>query len=209
MPGKKKNLSDDSAVNAKIKMGEAYEKAVDKLLLQLQYNKLLLDIQEPEHEDDDELVKQMKQLNIDIKKRQKQKPGQDYYFVGVSPVIGTDFELFKCKVQKYTTRSMIRSAIYCYELSKQSNPHVHILVENSGYTDKDFRRNTYNTFKKIVGDQRCVDIKAIPEEWVQDKIDYIKGIKWDKSKDTMIEADIEWRKSMSLEPYYKIGTKFE
>lgn len=209
MPGKKKNLTGDSKVDLEIMKCDYKQRALDKLFLELEYTKLKLDVQDAPDEQDDETIKYLKQLNMDIKKKQKQKPGCDFYFVTVSPTIGTDFHLLQTKVQKYTTRMMIRSAMYTYELTKQNNPHVHILVENAGYTDKDFRRNTCNTFKKIVGDIRCINIKSVPEDWVQDKIEYIKGEKWDSTKDDMIENDKKWRLEMSLQPYYIIGTKFE
>lgn len=155
---------------------------------------------------DDRILKHAQMLTQKSLKLRKKKRSSEYYFVSVSPESHHTIEDLKYKVEKYVDRKLCVGTIYAYEWNKRGIPHVHILVRQLEYSDTDFRKNTYNSFKTLVGNKKCVDIRAIPEDWVDDKIDYIKGDKWDIEKEELIKIDIQNRLEYRLEPFYTTGT---
>lgn len=136
----------------------------------------------------------------------KQKVSSEHYWVSVNPSNDKELDELIKKVDKYVGRRFITGIIYTYEWCRNGTPHVHMLVHQLELSDKDFRKNTKNTFKNLVGNLKCIDIKRVPSDWIQDKIDYLQGNKWDPEKDDMIESDKLKREEFELEPYYAFGS---
>jgi len=117
---------------------------------------------------------------------------------------GTYLERLQTKVNKFTRKKCIKRAIWNFELTKEQMPHAHMLIEidnDNPVAKHTFEKGFLNTFKDV----GHVKAKKCPDEWVKDKIDYIKGIKWDEDKDTMIASDQQWRLRVGLQPYYEVG----
>lgn len=149
----------------------------------------------------DPLYKSLQDIYAKNLSLQQKKRSFEYYFVTVSPK-ENDLPWLMKKTEKMANKKSTIGAMYTYELRSDGTPHVHMLVRQLQYSSTDFCRNTRNTFK----DRQCmVDIKGVYESWIPDKVDYIRGDKWDPEKDEMIQKDREWRKQMKLQSYYIVG----
>lgn len=188
-----------------VKMLEIRDKAKMKLLLEMEYNHLKTEMLSNK-DTDDPYMKRLQWLNAQVLSMQKQKPASTYYWVTVSPSPQTPLESLKVKVEKYSRSKMIEGCIYTFEKRpSDGTPHVHMIVKPLGVSDSDFRKRTKNPFKDLVGNNRCIDIKICPPAFLDDKIEYIKGNKWDVSKEEACEEDKLFRLENCLEPYYVIG----
>lgn len=108
------------------------------------------------------------------------------------------------QVAKANTKKWISRSMWNFELTEQGVPHVHYLFQfsqiNTIRKDK-FVKGFCSTFEKV----GYVDIKKIPDDWVKDKVDYLKGIKWDEDKLPMVLADRAWRAEQGLQDVYVHG----
>lgn len=185
-------------------MLEVRDKAKMKLLMEYEYNHLKTQILDNK-ETDDPIMKRLRWLNTQILTNQRHKPASTHYWVTISPKPQTPLESLKVKVEKYSRSKMIMGIVYTYELRPEDNtPHVHMIVKPLGVSHSDFVKRTRNPFKDIAID-RCVNIKICPEAFLHDKFEYIKGNKWDVSKEDACGLDKQWRLEHGLEPYYIIG----
>lgn len=133
-----------------------------------------------------------------------------YYFVTVNCKSDVQLhELFK-KVSKYVNRKFVQEAEYVFEqrgsneLEMGKGLHVHILVKQRGDChDGQFKQNTRNTFKGLVGNpQTHVDIRAVKEAYVSDKRDYMRGQKTGEGKAEKVEMDRIYREQNNIQEYY-------
>lgn len=183
------------------------EKVLNKLYFDGIYANLKAKIDDDDYQTTDEDILYLRELQNETLALQKKKAGSPYYFITVSPKPGVDFSVFKKKVEKFVSRKIVSRSIYCYELTKKQEPHVHLLVQNNSVPDFDFRRNTKNTFSKLIGCSQGINIKGIKEDHVKQKVRYILGDKKDEEKMYMVACDKEWRVSMNLEDFYQTGDK--
>jgi len=108
------------------------------------------------------------------------------------------------KIDKALTKKCVARAIWTFELTKDKIPHAHMLLEldpANPIAKHTFEKGFQNTFKDV----GFVHFKHVPEAHIQDKLDYIRGIKWDTEKDVMIEEDRIWREQVGLDPVYSTG----
>lgn len=196
---------EERKIEIKLTMQKLQKKAIEKIYLDakiLEYRALI----ESNETLDNEFLSEAR-ISIDrAKKLQKQKVTSEYYFVTVSPKQGTTLEALRKQVDKYVGRRMIVGSMYAYEWTKEKQVHVHLIVHQLECSDRDFRKNTKNTFKNLVGNLACIDVRGIPDDWIDDKKAYIKGEKWDEGKDEMIAFDKQKRIEENLEPFYTTGS---
>lgn len=188
---------------------KAYTRARDKLMMEVFYDNMKLQVQDKKYNGNDRYILKMRELATANAKMRKQQITSEYYWVSVSPKPEISLDQLIIKVDKYVGRKMVSGSMYCYEWNSAGNPHTHMLIHNLENSDKDFRKNTTNTFKTLVGNLKCIDIRRVPEDWVEDKKLYIKGDKWDDNKQELIELDKEYRMKYDLQPYYTTGTLSE
>lgn len=113
-------------------------------------------------------------------------------------------ERLKKKVEKFTRRKCVLKALWNYELTANSVPHSHMLIEldpKEPVAKHKFESGINNTFKDV----GYVNIKKCPDDRVPDKVQYILGNKWDEDKVDMVEKDRLWRRSEGIEDIYKTG----
>lgn len=67
------------------------------------------------------------------------------------------------------------------------------------------KRDIYNTVKCLVGNQLHVDLKRYPTEYLNDKIDYLNGKKWDPEKLDKVNTDKLFREEYMLSTIYSNG----
>lgn len=188
-------------------MRKIKQKAKERLLLEYEYNYLKTQI-EDNKETDDPYVKRLRWLNTQILTNQKHKAASTYYWVTVSPKPQTSLESLQVKVEKYSRSKMIMAIMYAYELRPHDNtPHCHMIVKPLGVSDSDFRKRTKNPFKDICS-AMCVDIRTMRPSYLADKIEYLKGNKWDLSKADACDQDKIFREENGLDPYYVVGDIF-
>ncbi len=78
--------------------------------------------------------------------------------------------------------------------------HTHIICNPK--STKNFKRDIRNNYRHMVGNEKSIKISAIPQDWYKDKVEYIKGHKWDTEKESQIAIDNIWRKGLRLKVYY-------
>lgn len=110
-------------------------------------------------------------------------------------------------VNKFSRRKCLKNVVWSYEQRGEclktlgNGMHVHIL------TDKvvditHIKKYAYNSFKKLVGNPKHVDVRQYPYEFRVDKEDYIRGVKWDADKEEKIDMDKIWRKNKGINNFY-------
>lgn len=77
--------------------------------------------------------------------------------------------------------------------------HVHLLVQDVDKIPSQVHREVYNTVKDYVGNKKHVDVQLIKNCWLQDKLDYIAGKKFDSDKHQKLAIDEVFRKTYRLE----------
>lgn len=128
------------------------------------------------------------------------------FFMTINPKPDIDLKLFKDLVSKYISRSFVKNVLYSFEQtgvdddSMGHHPHVHIIMDKvKNMSPKQLQDRTYNTFKNVCNNRLCCDVRIYQGSLRQDKIDYLKGLKWDESKDKASKINIVWRKLNNLE----------
>lgn len=76
--------------------------------------------------------------------------------------------------------------------------HNHILVERVDKKLSEVHREVFNTVKNYVGHKKHVDVQQVKPEWLQDKRDYVLGLKFDSSKQDKLEIDKLFRSTYRL-----------
>lgn len=108
------------------------------------------------------------------------------------------------KIAKLNSKKCVLRSIWNLELTDKGVPHSHYLIElnpdNPISKDK-FESGVLNTFKDV----GYVKMKICPQSQVSDKIEYLKGNKWDEDKQVMVLHDREWRQTLGLEEIYTHG----
>lgn len=184
---------------------KARKKAQEKMMYTSYLNLYQAQLAADAVPDDQKWLKDIQDMDREVARLRKQKISHNYFFVTVSPRPDTGLDDLRKKVEKYAKRKMTAGIMYNYEWNKNGNVHSHMLVYQTSCSDSKFRENTKNTFKSLVDNLYCIDIRPLPDDWVKDKADYVAGLKWDPEKDDMIETDKEMRKGYGLEPFYKFG----
>lgn len=130
-------------------------------------------------------------------------------FITINPKPDVALATFLTILHKYCSRSMFSRTLYCVEQrgTIENNDlgkgiHAHILCcRANGYPPNKIRKNTYNSFKHLVGSEASIDYGG-RYCIVANRESYITGKKKDPSKHPKQEGDKVWREKHSIEPYY-------
>lgn len=139
-----------------------------------------------------------------LKKDLKEK----FYFITINPSPDVDFNSFKLKVEKYVQRSFIKNYIYTFEQRGQTPEevgtgfHVHIITDMIVRNKFNMVRDTFSTFKSMVSDKQKIDIRDYPISYREEKIQYLKGEKWDDSKLDAVKINNLFREKYNLSLLY-------
>lgn len=134
-----------------------------------------------------------------------------YFWITISPHPDTTIDvLIRYMNDRILKKKNIIRPIYTYEQSgkDESNigyhPHVHILCEKvSATSPKQMHNELRKALAKICAPQ-CIDVKVYDETYYDEKIDYLKGLKFDEEKKPCIDNDKKWRESLGLKNIYGI-----
>lgn len=83
--------------------------------------------------------------------------------------------------------------------------HCHLVIEDRGKKiPSEITRETKKHFNKItdISNSHCLNIQFIPHKHFNDKIDYLKGLKWDEDKTPKLQQDKEFRRLNDLKDIY-------
>lgn len=108
------------------------------------------------------------------------------------------------KIAKLNSKKCCLRSIWNFELNERGVVHSHYLIHlNPEYpvSHSKFTKGVLNTFKDV----GFVKMLTCPESWAIDKIQYLKGNKWDEDKEVMVQIDREWRQTQGLEEVYTFG----
>jgi len=134
--------------------------------------------------------------------------GERIVWVTVNPEPSVTFKQLETKVDKAVSKAWIESYAYAYEFRKLDNNnnglHVHILLRKGEKRQSEVIREVTNTFKSLVGiPDKHIDIRFYDYEYLNDKMDYLNGIKYDDDKKEAIELTKKLRTEMGIENVYK------
>lgn len=129
------------------------------------------------------------------------------YWVTVNPKEGTTISSLNKRIEKYVQRKMIHAFNYAFEQRGKTideagkGMHVHLLIKSK---DKKawFKRSTISSFKALCGNEQAIDIKLYPMDYETEKIEYLKGEKWDDDKEDSTKINKIWREKEKLKSYY-------
>ena len=134
-------------------------------------------------------------------------------FITINPDPKVSLETFVKVVHKYADRSMFSRVLYCFEQrgTQDQNTigkgfHCHLLIQRSeGYPPNKVKKNTLSTFKLLIGSEQSLDYGKGRQN-LANRQGYIIGAKKDKqgssAKADKQSADVVWRKSADITPYY-------
>lgn len=127
------------------------------------------------------------------------------FWVTINPKPDVDLEKFLALINNYMKRPFIIKGRYVLEQTGETietmgkHPHVHILFEKlQSLSPKQCHDRTYSTFNTICGNKKCVDIRVYDASLMEEKVQYMKGEKWDSSKDPAILINPIWRDKFKL-----------
>lgn len=129
----------------------------------------------------------------------------NFYFLTLN--WGPEHSVEECQkcLFKIIQKKWIKTYYYTHEQRGEILPdlgkgyHVHLLIESKcSKPQSQVHREVYNTAKHLIGNHRHIDCRKVPQTWVNDKIDYLKGNKWDEEKDAKLQMDIIFRDKNGL-----------
>lgn len=127
------------------------------------------------------------------------------YWITINPKDEATLETFLKKLEKVVTKKWIQTYYYNIEQRGESMEtagkglHSHMLIiPSSSKRKSEVHREFYSTFKDIVGNKLHVNVQDFPDEYKLDKIEYLKGNKWDNDKQTKIATDNYFRDKNKL-----------
>ncbi len=136
-------------------------------------------------------------------------------FITINPKPETKLSTLQKAMDKFLAKEWIQGDVYYTYEQRGENPdecgkglHCHILLERNGKRPSHLTRETFNTFKNLYGKRPkdkiiSNDYKFYGHTFLHDKIEYMKGNKWDESKSNKISIDKIFREKSNLQLYYK------
>lgn len=134
------------------------------------------------------------------------------YFVTVNPKEGTTLEQLEKCLRKYTSRHGLMTG-YAYVIEQRGSTeadmgkgiHAHMLIKQRGHIFlNEFSKNSYNTFKNIVGSRASIFITPVRSEPLfNDKMEYMYGKKDTSEKMAKCAIDIIFRNKLGIQAMYK------
>lgn len=129
----------------------------------------------------------------------------------VSPKPGTSWLQFYGLCEKAMKKKWIKDFLYCYEQRSDEEPyhgwHLHACIARpEGKNPSEIRKEFLSTFKDVIGETKKGQMHAVHLDFRKNEAftnfsQYILGNK-QEDKLPKSRADIAWRASIKLQPYY-------
>jgi len=132
---------------------------------------------------------------------------REIFWITVNPKPDIEFHEFRELIlDRVIKRTFMKDCHVVFEQRAKKEPyhgiHAHILVEKRMSPKQMFDR-IFNTCKDVLGNKKALDIRHYPYSYHDDKLDYMKGKKWDPEKDPSVAATIKWRMVNGLLDIYR------
>lgn len=133
-----------------------------------------------------------------------------FYFITINPKPDTDFKEFVAKVNTIRNLSWISKMYWVFEqrgdshASKGKGFHSHILLEKFDNEMGKIKSQMRRMFKDMCSQpyENTINVYQKKREWLEDKLEYIKGNKTDSEKPEKVIIDKLWREEQGLESVY-------
>lgn len=135
-----------------------------------------------------------------------------FFFITINPDTSkVDFPVFKDRVQRTLNRTCFKNVIYTFEQRGSTVKemgkgfHCHIISDkDSKLSPSQMQHNVFNSFKDICGNIKCIDVRVYDIDFRADKIDYLRGLKWDEGKEAAVRFNGLFRAKYKLQDIYGI-----
>lgn len=185
---------------------EAYSqaKAQARKTLMLKLAKLEMEEAMPEY-----LKKKLQAAEEKLKDGKDDRDSKYFAFVTINPEHNKceDYQALNTLVEKCVAKYWVTEYAYCYEQRSDNADdifglHSHMILIRAGKRPSELEREVRSTFSKCVGiPQLHINIQWKKKAWLQDKVDYMKGLKTGDGKDTKVEIDKKMREQLGIENY--------
>ncbi len=147
----------------------------------------------------------------ELTNRVKSQNRKDLVFITINPKPEVSLEKFLTIVHHTANRKMFLHGSYCLEQRGTTledigkGMHAHFAMErDKSYKPSKIAKNISNSLLKqdIIGHAKHVDVRQYPMKFLQDKIEYMSGNKWDKGKEEAVKINKTWRVQNDLKNIY-------
>lgn len=143
----------------------------------------------------------------------RHKP-RKFHWVTVNPRPDVSLTDFVNAVHRFAKRTTLRLIHYCFEQRGEtdntvgSGLHCHMLIIPIA-TQHGVSNWVRGAFGKYVGTKKAIDIRVYPVSFYEDKLQYMKGEKWDEEKGQKVFYDAIFRSRNNLDSFYTNGVEAE
>lgn len=138
----------------------------------------------------------------------KKDDGTKFLFITLNFKPNMELETIKKLMDNIVAKKWVSR--YYYSIEQRGNTketageglHVHLILTNVNKPMSQIHKETYNTVKNYVGNKLHVDVKTYPTKFLDEKLQYIQGLKWDSDKKEKTEMDKYFRLKNNLEMMY-------
>lgn len=144
-----------------------------------------------------------------IKESKDERDPKYFAFVTINPENNKfeDYQALNILVEKCVSKYWVTQYAYCYEQRSDDADnifglHCHCIFIRAGKRPSELEREIRSTFSKCVGIPNLhINIQYKRKEWLQDKVDYMKGLKTGEGKDTKVSIDSIMRSRLKIPDY--------
>ncbi|AXH76906.1 MAG: putative replicase [Circoviridae sp.] len=158
----------------------------------------------------------LESLEQELKEKNKTLDNKYAGFITINPQVNDPTiidELLKL-CEKCVSKYWVSEYAYVIEQRSAvqtdiSGIHAHLLITRS-IKPSHFEREVRSTFKKLVQiPQKHIHISWKRKEWINDKLDYMRGNKTGEGKDLKTDVDTYMRELYNIDPMYLSTAAFE
>lgn len=154
-------------------------------------------------------------LHNEVKKMDKiyKENKKPFWFITICPKPGADFNEFKSSIEDISTFIWVDKCYWCFEQRGETLEnagegfHAHVILEKYNIAPSKLKTIMKNKFSKFITVDKYIDNKINllqkQKEFLQDKLDYIMGLKQDETKPLKCEIDKKWREQLNLKLFYQ------
>lgn len=131
------------------------------------------------------------------------------YWCTINPKPEVDTTAFVSQIHRVMNRSLVDKCVYSFEQRGENNSelgkgiHMHAIIWPGKSYSSSFCQRLREAVANLVGcPNKHVWIVKAKGDWVNEKMEYLQGIKWDKEKDAKCVMDKHWRIEQGLQPWY-------
>lgn len=125
------------------------------------------------------------------------------FFITVNPVpTVSDVDFVTFIQDRLMKRVIMKGAHYVFEQRSQAYPahgfHCHMVLEKR-MSPKQIHDRIFNTVKSMVGHPKHVDVRVYPYSFLDEKLAYMRGEKWDEEKQECVTLTKQWQKTLDIQ----------